>query len=314
VPSQLPAPTVETFPLRDGSVATLLRFRAADPHRGAVLQVHGFSDYFFHDHVAEHLTAQGYDLYALDLRRYGRSLRPGDVPGFVDDLSDHFEELDLAARSIAAHGHRGVAVLAHSTGGLIAPLWLDARRTDPLVTGLVRALVLNSPWFELAEPWPVRTVGMAVVTLLAKLRPQLVIHEGGGGYTQSLHRDHRGEWEFDLARKPLRGFPVRAGWLAAVRRGHRRLHRGLRVPVPVLVLRSSASALRLRGWDERAMRADAVLDVEHMTRFAHRVGPDVTVVEIPDGMHDLFLSAAPARGRAFAALDAWLGERLTPGG
>ena len=55
-------------------VGTLVRLRAAGPTKRAVLYVHGFVDYFFQTHLAEFFTARGYDFYALDLRKYGRSL------------------------------------------------------------------------------------------------------------------------------------------------------------------------------------------------------------------------------------------------
>ena len=61
----------------DGVVAaTLVRLPVANAERGAVLYIHGFSDYFFQRHMAERFAAEGYAFYALDLRKYGRSLRP----------------------------------------------------------------------------------------------------------------------------------------------------------------------------------------------------------------------------------------------
>ena len=46
-----------------------------------MLYLHGWNDYFFQTHVADYLTDLGYDFYAVELRRYGRSLRPRATPG-----------------------------------------------------------------------------------------------------------------------------------------------------------------------------------------------------------------------------------------
>ncbi|MEG8036484.1 hypothetical protein QP157_14580 [Sphingomonas sp. LR61] len=46
-----------------------------------VLYVHGWSDYFFQREMAEHLEALGARFFALDLRKYGRSLLPHQTPG-----------------------------------------------------------------------------------------------------------------------------------------------------------------------------------------------------------------------------------------
>lgn len=296
--------TTEMLHLRNDEIATLVHLPARVNTRGAVLYLHGFVDYFFHDHVAGHFAARGFDFYAVDLRRYGRSLREGDIPWFTTDLTEYYEELDAAVARIRDEGHERIVVLAHSTGGLIAPLWLNDRPHPE-----VRALVLNSPWLDLQENWFLRTAGTWVIRAVGRVRPRWPVPQGlGGVYARSIHKDAHGEWDFNTEWKPLTPQPVSFGFLAAVRRGQARLHRGLDVRCPVLVMHSDESRLDLQEWTPAAMRADTVLDVEQMARWAPAIGPDVTTVTIPDGMHDLFLSPKPARGRAFAEMDAWLDQ------
>jgi alpha-beta hydrolase superfamily lysophospholipase len=296
-----------TLQLKGGVIATLVRVLAQGETRGAILYVHGFADYFFQRHVAEHFTAQGYDFYAVDLRYYGRSLRDGDTPNFAIDLGVHYEELDAAAELIREDGHERFTVLAHSTGGLITPLWLDARKDLP-----VDGLVLNSPWFELAEPWFVRTVGTTMIKAFGRYLPKLALRPGlGGVYGQSIHKDHHGEWDYDVKMKPINAFPVLLGWLRAIRIGHAKLQAGLDVRVPILVLHSSRSLLRTKAWTPEAMAADTVLDVADMVKFAPKLGRDVTVVEIADGLHDLFLSAEAVRAKALTEVDNWMGQHAS---
>src|ERR1051325_9066427 len=52
-------------------VAALVRLPAGEAPRGAVLYVHGFSDYFFQRQMAERFAAEGYTFHALDLRKFG---------------------------------------------------------------------------------------------------------------------------------------------------------------------------------------------------------------------------------------------------
>ena len=59
-----------------------------------MLHVHGFADYFFQTAYAEWWTERGYDFYALDLRKYGRSILPHQTPNYIADLHDYFPELD----------------------------------------------------------------------------------------------------------------------------------------------------------------------------------------------------------------------------
>jgi alpha-beta hydrolase superfamily lysophospholipase len=114
-----------------------------------------------------------------------------------------------------------------------------------------------------------------------------------------------GEWEFNTAFKPLEGFPVSFGWLTAIRRGHARLHRGLDIGVPSLVLRSRRSRFARRHRAD-VDTADAVLDVKQIARWAGCLGDQVTVVPIDGARHDVFLSTEGPRREAYETVDAWL--------
>ncbi|MEV0326620.1 alpha/beta hydrolase [Micromonospora echinospora] len=300
--------TIELDPDDEGPVvATLVRCRAARPSRRAVLYVHGFVDYFFQTHLAEFWTDRGWDFYALDLRKYGRSLLPHQTPNYCRDLGDYFPELDAAATFVrTADDHDTLLVMGHSTGGLLAAVWANARRD----AGLVDGLLLNSPFFDINAPWLVRRPLAAAVTRLGRAAPRRVLPFGlGTVYGECLHTDHRGEWRYDLSWKPLAGFPVRIGWLAAIRRAQRQLRAGLDIPVPVLVA-CSTRTFRRKRWHGSAMLADAVLDVAHMVRWAPRLGPQVTVARIDGGMHDLTLSGPAVREKVFAEIDRWVDATL----
>ena len=115
-------------------VATLVRRRASTPTSRAVLWLHGLADYFFQTHVADFFVDLGYDFYALDLRKYGRSWLRTRLPTSAAACDEYLPELDQAAQIIRHDdGHDTLVVMAHSTGGLIASLWAHRRRAARLV-------------------------------------------------------------------------------------------------------------------------------------------------------------------------------------
>ncbi len=292
-------------------VATLVRRRAEIPTRQAVLYVHGFVDYFFQTHLADFFAERGWDFYALDLRKYGRSLLPHQTPNFCRSLTDYYPELDEATRIIReVDGHDQMLVAGHSTGGLITSLWSHSRHGQ----GMVDGLFLNSPFFDFNSPWLVRRPLMSAVCATSKRAPYRVIPvKALGLYGQSLHSGERGEWTYDLAWKPLLGFPVRAGWLEAIRRGQQRLRRGLTIEAPIMVA-CSTRTFRGRTWDEDARLTDSVLDVDHMARWAPGLGPHVTIARFDGGMHDLTLSGPDVRAEVFRELGRWVDAFLPPPG
>lgn len=292
-------------------VATLIRKTASGSAESssAVLYVHGFTDYFFQRDLAEFFTHRGYAFYALDLRKCGRSRRAGQTAHYVSDLAMYDDELSQAMNIIAADtGGASVVLVAHSTGGLILPLWLDRHRQGP--TQNVSGLILNSPWFDLQGPACLRSWGTQLIRLMARVAPlRRIALPSGGAYGRSLHISAHGEWDYDLRWKPLEGCPVTFGWLNAVRRGHARLHRGLEVEVPSLVLHASSSHFA-RTWRPEVDTADAVLDVRQIARWAGCLGGNVTCLPVREGRHDVFLSREPARQQAYDLTDEWLRSRL----
>ncbi|MGX6602215.1 alpha/beta hydrolase [Micromonosporaceae bacterium Da 78-11] len=284
-------------------VATLVRRRAEQPSRRAVLYVHGFVDYFFQTHLADFFVERGWDFYALDLRKYGRSLLAHQTPNFARSLTDYYPELDEAARIIREQdGHDQMLVVGHSTGGLVTSLWAHSRQGQ----GIVDGLFLNSPFFDFNVPWLVRKPLMGALLGVTGRTPYRKIPMSALGlYGQSLHSDHRGEWTYDLAWKPVLGFPVTTGWLTAIRRGQRRLRAGLGIDAPVLVA-CSTRTFRGKAWAEDVRTTDAVLDVEHIVRWAPRLGPRVTIARFDGGMHDLMLSGEQVRTQVFRELGQWV--------
>ncbi|MEZ0446721.1 alpha/beta hydrolase [Cellulomonas sp. ICMP 17802] len=286
-------------------VASLVRYAPPTPEplrpSRAILYLHGWSDYFFQTGLAEYWHARGAAFYALDLRKYGRSLRPGQTPGYADDLDVYDEEIEASLDVIRGDlGVRArVMIMGHSTGGLIAALWAH-RHPDEL-----SGLVLNSPWLELQGSSVLRHISGPAVARIARFQPKAPLPNiDPGYYARTLSSDSGGEWTYDTRWRPTPSFPVRAGWLQAVMTGHGRVARGLSVEQPILMLASSRTVISPR-WSEDMRHADVVLDVELLARRAVQLGTHVTVVRIRDGLHDLSLSPLPVRNRFYAEIDRW---------
>ena len=296
----------------EGPIAAVLVRREPRPDevaRGVALYVHGFSDYFFQTGLADSLAQRGLAFYALDLRKCGRARRPGQTAHYVSDLALYDDELERAL-AIVTEAHPGlpVVLVGHSTGGLVLPLWLDRRRAAGR-TAPIAGLALNSPWFDLQGKPVLRGPVTQALRVLAKALPHRELKLPPSVYGDTLHSSRTGEWDFDVALKPLAGFPVTLGWLNAVRRGHARLHRGLDVGAPALVLHSDRSHFSSR-YSPLSDRADTVLDVAQIARWAEAgcLGGETTVVTVEGARHDVFLSLAEPRGQAYTALHAWLDQ------
>ena len=137
---------IETIELPDdyeGKVIATLLFRPASaPTDSAVIYIHGWADYFFHDHLARWFNDRGFDFYAIELRKYGRSLLPHQKPNYCRDLQEYFPELDSSIQRITQRdGHPYLMMFGHSTGGLTAALYTHSGKHRDQV----KRLILKSP-------------------------------------------------------------------------------------------------------------------------------------------------------------------------
>lgn len=285
-------------------VATLVHRADAGGRRRAVLYLSGFVDYFFQTEHAQAWTDAGYDFYALDMRRAGRSTNGHPRPDDVRDLRVHEEEIGAALRLLRAGGADQVVLLGHSTGGLQAVLWAADH------PGTVDAVVLNSPWLDLNRGWFDRVVATALVDRLGARWPSRQVGSLGEAYGRALHRDTGGVWDYDLTLKPHAGFPVRAGFFRSVRRAQAEIARGLDVSVPVLLACSTRSGDRVAPGPAELTSTDVVLSVEQMLERAPMIGDDVTIMQVPGGIHDLALSPSTAREHYTRGAVEWANSRL----
>ncbi len=283
-------------------VATLLSRKGADTLKKAMLYIHGYGDYFFHEHLGAWAQDQGFRFYALDLRKYGRSLLPHQKPSYTKDLQEYNPEISEALRIIKEEDQIEYLVLhGHSTGGLISTIYTNEGPEKDKID----ALVLNSPFFEFNAGFWGKAGINAFATWSRMKSTTEVPTEFEGIYGKSLHKNYEGEWDYNLVWKPIKGFPLYGAWLRAVKKGHKKVQKGMDLQIPILVLCSTASYTGTEI-NEDLKTKDAVLNVEHIQEHAQKLGPNVNIKVIDGAIHDIFLSRTVARENAFKALETWL--------
>jgi alpha-beta hydrolase superfamily lysophospholipase len=297
----------ETIPLKDDyegkAIATLISAKANTGTRQAVLYIHGFIDYFFHPHVADFFDKQGFDFYALDLRKYGHSLLHHQHASFCKSLDEYFEEMDYSIKKIYDTTQKSVILFGHSTGGLTVTVYANKGKYKQYVGGLI----LNSPFLEMNVS-AFEFYGLKLMHVgLTKILPAYTVaqKEIFEGYGKSIHKDYNGEWDYNLNWKPIKGFPAYFKWLKTIMENQQYLKENSNLKIPVLLLHASKSFIPKKN-SKGVEVADVVLNVEHMKQIGPKLGNTVTLSEVKDGIHDIFLSKKEARDYAFEQMLNWL--------
>ncbi len=290
--------------------ATLIKKPAKQASRRAILYIHGYNDYFFQKEMGRHFTDSCYNFYALDLRKYGRSIHPEQYAFEVRNINEYYAEIDSAIYTISNEGNDKIILMGHSTGGLITSLYCQDRRENLPVD----ALILNSPFLEWNYNAFFRNILIPIVAWIGRYAPDWSLPDATqiSPYGQSLLKEYHGEWNFDTQWKKLMSQGERLGWIRAIDCGHERVHQGLDIPCPILLMHSDKSTHNAE-WCDEYQNSDAVLDVEHIALYGKNLGKEVTPIVIKNGMHDLILSKEEVRNNVYTQIFDWLKlQNLTP--
>ncbi len=315
-----------TLPLMDDDagpvVATLVRHLGAPTSpRFVTLYIHGRNDYFFQTELAEDIAHIGGAFFAIDLRRYGRSLRPGQRMGFISNLSLYDEDIAEALDVIRDdYPDLPLVLMGHSTGGLLATLWANRH------PGALEGLILNSAWLEMQTLASMRSAVAPIIERIASRNPMWAVpgSDGPDHYARSLHEGWRTlnaplpdsltdypqdpaviGWTYALEWKRPGSYPVYAAWLEAILEGHENIATSVHLDIPVLSMMSTSSYFG-EEFNEAAFSSDVVLDREVILERSARLGPLVTMASFP-GKHDLLLSDPQVRTEVYDTMNRWIG-------
>lgn len=312
------SPTPTTSPSDTHSASSEATPQA--PHF-VLLYIHGRNDYFFQRELAEDIAGCGGAFYALDLRRYGRSLRPGQRMGFVSNLSLYDEDISEALDLIREdYPDLPLVLMGHSTGGLLATLWANRH------PGALDGLILNSAWLEMQTMASMRSAVAPILERIASRNPMWAVPGGDGPdhYGRSLREGWNAldaplpdslaaypddpavkGWSYALEWKRPGSYPAYAAWLEAILDGHENVASSVHLDIPVLSMMSTSSYFG-EEFSEAVFSSDVVLDREVILERSARLGPLVTMASFP-GKHDLLLSDPQVRAEVYDTMNRWIG-------
>ena len=278
--------------------STIVRKLNGKGSKKAFLYIHGFNDYFFQKEMGERFVDSGYNFYAVDLRRYGRSWEPWQYPFNIRKQTEYFDDIDSALNQIRRDGNTDITLGGHSTGGLTV-LYLAAMKGKDC--GVDR-VVTDSPFIEWNFNAFMRNVAAPTIEFLSKFSKNSKIKQGHcDGYAYSLLKQYHGEWEYNTDWKMVYSPPVTFSWVGAINHAQSQLmKKASKITVPVLVMHSSR---KIDGcnWTPEFQTGDAVLDPFMLQKRGMKMGQADRrmVCTIDSGLHDLILSRKEVRDAAY---------------
>ncbi len=288
----------------EGKVSAKVDFYELKDAKTAVVYVHGYMDYFFQRHLADFFIDKGISFYALELRKYGSSIQTHQHENFCKDIREYYEELTFVLKKAKSKDHKNIILHGHSTGGLIATHYLLHSQDKKLVS----AAILNSPFFAFNASDTAKRL-LTMVAPIGSVFPFLKFTKLPALYTESLHKDYKGRWDFNLVYKPIPSFESYFGWIRAILHAQEDIYIGTIEKLPTLILHSERSYFK-KSWSEEMQQTDAVLNVKDIVHFGEMIYQDLTMVSVKDAVHDIVLSSDDVIDRYFSEISSWLDDHF----
>lgn len=279
--------------------STIVRLLNPKGSKKAFLYIHGFNDYFFQAEMGRLFVDSGFNFYAVDLRRYGRSKEPWQYPFNIRNQEEYFADIDSALAQMRRDGNTDITLGGHSTGGLTVALFGAVRGKN---VGVDR-IVTDSPFLAWNFSPFMRKVAIPVVGFFGKFFKNAKIKQSHcDGYAYSLLKQYDGQWTYNTDWKMIYSPPVTASWVNAISSAQGKLmKRRSDIAVPILVMHSSR---KIDGcnYTPEFQTGDAVLDPFMIAERGEKLGSVRQVCAIDSGLHDLILSREPARTAAYGSI------------
>ena len=282
--------------------STIIRLKGKNNSKKAFLYVHGFNDYFFQSEMGFRYVDSGFNFYAVDLRRYGRSRLPWQYPFNIRDQKEYFEDIDSALSQIKKDGNTDITLGGHSTGGLTVILYA-AEKGDEI--GVDR-VVTNSPFLAWNFSPFMQKIAIPFVSSIGGIFKNSKIDQSKcDGYAYSLLKQYHGFWTYNTNWKMIYSPPVTMSWVRAISKAQASVkNKRKKISVPLLVMHSSR---KIDGcnWTPEFMTGDAVLDPFAIQKIGVTLGKDLSqtvVCAIDSGIHDLILSEPKPREAAYDSI------------
>ena len=289
-----------------GKVKCTVVKKAASGSHKAVLYVHGYNDYFFQAEEGNKFVKHGYNFYAVDLRKYGRSILPGQTKFEVRSIEEYYNDINAAMDIIMDDGNQNIILMGHSTGGLTSACYMASGAGSKYP---IKALLLNSPFLDMNLSSFNENIAVPFVSWISPVFKNIEIEQGeNNNYAQSLLKKYHGDWTYNTQWKLEISPAVTSSWLGAIHRAHLFIQKGANIKCPILLMRSDKSVSG-DSWNDSLSCGDGVLDVNDISRYGRKLGSHITEFIVKDGLHDLFLSRKPVRDALYINVFNWLSAK-----
>jgi len=251
----------------------------------AFIWIHGYNDYYFHFHVGEELLKNGYDVYAITFRNFGKIAKDRRYIHYVKSWDSYFKDINNSLEWIMKNKkHKKFVLYGHSTGGLISTIYMNEGKYKNIFHGLI----LNSPFFDFYGSDTKEFIIKYIYYYIAFIFPTFIASSGSNKISKvPFYKNILKRYYFNQNYKLTYPSHIFVSYLQNAAYHQNRIQNNkINISKPILVLHSEKST----RWPECNDNTDCILDINEIKKYSRLIGNNVKLKSLNGATHDVLLS------------------------
>lgn len=280
----------------DDSITKLIT-KNNNGNNNALIWIHGFNDYYYNLFIGEKFLKEGYDIYAIQLRRY--SSTNINEKFYCDNLNEYIQDINNIFPKIIDKNYKKIVLYGHSMGGLISSIYCK----KGLYKDKITHLILNSPFFDFKLSLIEKFFINYIVYYLSFIFPKFLLRPYDTTKTNYLTQNI--QKRFYINNKYKLNFlpPVYASWIKTIIDYHNIIkYNNLNLKIPILVLFCDKTTKFINS----NQTGDDTLDVNDIDKYSENLGNNIKKYQFTNSIHDIFSSSINVINKAFNITIYWL--------
>lgn len=263
----------------------------------ALIWIHGFNDYYYNLYIGEKFLKEGYDIYAIQLRRYSSSNIENKF--YCDNLNEYIQDINNIFPKILKKDYKKIILYGHSMGGLISSIYCK----KGLYKDKITHLILNSPFFDFKLSLFEKIFINYIVYYLSYIFPKFLIRSIDINKKNYLTLNIKNRFYVDDKYKLNILPPVHASWIKTIIDYHNIIkYQNLNIKIPILVLFCDKSTKFINS----NQTGDDTLDINDIDKYSNNLGKNIKKYQFNNAIHDIFSSSLDVINKAFEITVDWL--------
>jgi alpha-beta hydrolase superfamily lysophospholipase len=279
-----------------------LNYKKKKNNKKTILWIPGFNDYYYHFFIGEKFLKEGYDIYAITLRRYEEN---NLTPFYTNDLSEYIKDINNLLPYILKEKYEKILFYGHSTGALVSILYCN----EGLYKKKINGLILNSPFFEFNLDIISLLYIKYIVYYLAYYFPTFLLRKYDEKVKNSLTSEIIKRFYINPNKKFTCLPQVYFGWTRTIILNQTKIQKGeVKLKIPILILHSNNSIYP--SINKTTENGDDTLNIDDIIKYSTYIGNNVKRISIENAIHDVFCSTEIPRNIAIDKMFDWLNKTI----